>query len=283
MSVGESLGSHSLHSFVELHHINSPEASSCFSSKRKPLKPLNVLKPFSLKYMAAEKSVRKGGRQRRGGTSRDLPDDLSELYKTDPEEYYNQRKTRIQWIRRYWAEQWFKYKFVTQEYAEKNAMKRPWGDILYRNLPPRSRPEAIEQGFYPCKVRGPQPADADPSSLLWCREDNLFKRNYQFAKASAKKNKDSLGLDFNPGPSAPRADGSRDAEPNVIGPFYNLDGLITHISVQGAKLDHSDDDADTDEAPAPTPKPQKPKKAKASRSAPPPKDSRAKPLATAPP
>ena len=54
------------------------------SSKRKPLKPLNVLKPFSLKFMAAEKYVRKGGRKRRGETSRDLPDDLSELYKTDP-------------------------------------------------------------------------------------------------------------------------------------------------------------------------------------------------------
>ena len=81
--------------------------------------------------MAAEKSVRKGGRQRRGGTSKDLPDDLAELYKTDPEEDYNQRKTRIQWIRRYWAEQWFKYKFLTQEYAEKNAIKSPWGDILF--------------------------------------------------------------------------------------------------------------------------------------------------------
>ena len=101
--MGESLGSHSLHSFAEFlqHHINSPEASSCLSSKRKPLKPLNVLKPFSLKFMAAEKSARKGGRKRRGETSRDLPDDLSELYKTDPEEDYNQRKTRIQWIRRY--------------------------------------------------------------------------------------------------------------------------------------------------------------------------------------
>ena len=90
--MAESLGSHSLHSFAEFlqHHINSPEASSCLSSKRKPL---NVLKPFSLKFMATEKSARKGGRKRRGETSRDLPDDLSELYKTDPEEDYNQRKT----------------------------------------------------------------------------------------------------------------------------------------------------------------------------------------------
>ena len=190
MSVGESLGSYSLHSFAEFlqHHINSPKASSCLSSKRKPLKPLNVLKPFSLKFMAIEKSARKGGRKRRGETSRDLPDDLSELYKTDPEEDYKQRKTRIQWIRRYWAEQWFKYRFVSQEYAEKNAIKRPWGDILFKNLLPRSRDEAIEQGFYPCMVRGPQHADADPSSLLWCRDDNLFKRNFQFAQNSAKQN-----------------------------------------------------------------------------------------------
>ena len=92
-----------------------------------------------------------------------------------------------------------------------------------------------------------------------------------------------MGLDFNPGPSAPRADGTRDAEPNIIGPFYNLDGLITHITIQGAKVDHSDDDANTDEAPAPTPKPKKQKKANASKPTAAPKASRVKPLATAPP
>ena len=152
--MGESLGSHGLHSFVEFlqSHINSPEASSCLSSKRKPL---NVLKPFSLKFMASEKSARKGGRQHRGGTSRDLPNDLSELYKTDLEEDYNQRKTRIQWIRRYWAEQWYKYRFVTKEYAEKSAIKSPCGDIIFRGLPPKNKAEAIAQGFYPCMVRGP--------------------------------------------------------------------------------------------------------------------------------
>ena len=94
--MGESFGSHSLHSFAEFlqHHINSPEASSYLTSKRKPLKPLNVLKPFSLKFMASEKIARKGGRKHRGETSRDLPDELSELYKTDPKEDYNHRKTR---------------------------------------------------------------------------------------------------------------------------------------------------------------------------------------------
>ena len=97
MSVGEFLGSHSLHSFAEFlqSHINSPEASSCLTSR---WKTLTVLKPFSLNFMATEKSVMKGGRQRRGGTSMDLPEDLYELYKTDLEESYGQRKTRIQWI-----------------------------------------------------------------------------------------------------------------------------------------------------------------------------------------
>ena len=49
--------------------------------------------------MATDKTVRKGGTQRRGNTSIDLPHDLIEIYKTDPEEDYNQRKTRIQCIR----------------------------------------------------------------------------------------------------------------------------------------------------------------------------------------
>ena len=68
----------------------------------------------------------------------DLPEDLYEQYKTDPEESYGQHKTRIQWIRRYWAEKWFKYRFVTKEYAEKNAIKGPWGDIVYKGLQPKS-------------------------------------------------------------------------------------------------------------------------------------------------
>ena len=121
--------------------------------------------------------------------SKDLPPHLYELYKTDPEESYGQSKTRIQWIRRYWAEQWFKYRFVTAEYAEKNAIKQPWGDILFKNLVPKTQSEAIAQGFYPCMVHGPQPDNADPSSLLWCWEDKLFKRNFQFARESTAKNK----------------------------------------------------------------------------------------------
>ena len=75
MSVGESLGSHSLHSFAEFlqHHINSPETNSCLTNRRKLL---HVLKPFSLNFMATKKSVRKGGRQQRRGIAKDLPPDL---------------------------------------------------------------------------------------------------------------------------------------------------------------------------------------------------------------
>ena len=57
------------------------------------MKPLNVLKPFSLKFMAIEKSTRKGGRQRRGNTAKDLPPDLYELYKSDPEEPMENART----------------------------------------------------------------------------------------------------------------------------------------------------------------------------------------------
>ena len=97
--MGESLGSHSLHSFEEFlqSHINSPEASSCLTNRKKPLQ---VLKPFRLSFMATKKSARKGVKQHRGDTAKDLPPDLFEMYKSDPEESFGQCKTRIQWILR---------------------------------------------------------------------------------------------------------------------------------------------------------------------------------------
>src|SRR5215216_3480355 len=100
MSMGESLGSHSLHSFVEFlqHHIESREASSCQSSR---LKTYTALKHVRLFPMSSVKSAKKGGRKRRENTALDLPPDLYELYKSDPEESYGHRKTRIQWIQRY--------------------------------------------------------------------------------------------------------------------------------------------------------------------------------------
>ena len=86
--MGESLGSHNLHSFGEFlhHHIHSPEAGSCLTSRRKPF---TVLKPISLNIMATEKSTMKGGSQHRGNTALDLPPNLYELYKSDPEESYD--------------------------------------------------------------------------------------------------------------------------------------------------------------------------------------------------
>ena len=81
-----------------------------------------------------------------------------------------------------------------------------------------------------------------------------------------------MGLEFNPGPSAPHVDGTREAEPNLVGPFYDVEGLITHIRVQGTDVDRPADDADSDEAPAP-PKSKKQKKPKAPKPSSPPKSS----------
>ena len=126
MSVAESLGSHSLNSFADFlqHHLNSPEASSC---RHSPVKPI-----LSLLAMAEDNAPapRKGGRQRRQDTAKDLPTHLYEEYKSDPDETYKDRKSQTQWIRRYWSEEWFFYRFVTPEYSEKCAKKAPWGDIV---------------------------------------------------------------------------------------------------------------------------------------------------------
>jgi hypothetical protein len=93
--------------------------------------------------MATSKSAKKGGRQRRDNTAFDLPPDLYEQYKFDPDESYTQQKSRVQWIHRHWAEEWFKYHFVTPEYAKKNAVRPPWADIVYRKVIPKTRAEAI--------------------------------------------------------------------------------------------------------------------------------------------
>ena len=100
-------------------------------------------------------------------------------------------------------------------------------------------------------VRGPQPENADPSSLLWCHENNLFKRNFQFAKDSDVKNQREFGLNFNPGPSAPRTDGTPEANENRIGPFANFDGLLSHIAAQRDVVEQSAKEADSDDVPSP--------------------------------
>ena len=127
-------GSHRQFAEFLQHHIESPKASSCLTSKAKPItfvKPISLVKP-----MTSGKSVKKGGRQRCGNTAKDLPPDLYELYKSDPEESYGECKSRVQWIHRYWAEQWFLYHFVTPEYTDKNVARPHWADIVYRELHP---------------------------------------------------------------------------------------------------------------------------------------------------
>jgi hypothetical protein len=92
MSVAESHGSHSLYSFANFLqlHLDSPEASSCRISVVKPI--------VSLNQIAEDNASKKGGRQRCANTALDLPPELYEKYKSDPEEMYTQRKSRIQWI-----------------------------------------------------------------------------------------------------------------------------------------------------------------------------------------
>ena len=95
MSVGESLGSHSLNSFAKFlqHHMESPEARSCLTSKAKPI---TFLKPISLvKSMASGKSMKKGGRQHHDNTIKDLPPDSYELYKSDPDKSNGEIKSHV--------------------------------------------------------------------------------------------------------------------------------------------------------------------------------------------
>nr|XP_020185512.1 transcriptional regulator ATRX homolog [Aegilops tauschii subsp. strangulata] len=91
----------------------------------------------------------------------------------------------------------------------------------------------------------------------------------QFAKDSAAKNQKDFGLNFNPGPSAPRPDGTREANDNRIGPFTNFDGPLSHIAAQRAVVEQSVEEADFDDAPSPPKqkkkKKKKKKKAKASK------------------
>ena len=68
--MGESLGSHSLDSFADFlqRHIDSPEASSCVTSRAKPI--------IFVKTMAGGKSAKKGVRQHHDNTAEDPPPDL---------------------------------------------------------------------------------------------------------------------------------------------------------------------------------------------------------------
>ena len=89
-----------------------------------------------------------------------------------------------------------------------------------------------------------------------------------------------LELHFNPGPSSTRQDGTRDTNPNVIGPFNSFDGLLSHIAAQRATVKQSTDDADSEDAFAP---PKQKKKSKASKPSVAPKALTVKPLKIAPP
>jgi hypothetical protein len=197
----------------------------------------------------------------------DLPPDLYEMYKSDPEETYGKRKSRVQWIQRYWAEEWFYYHFVTPEYSAKNVVRPPWADIVYRKLILKTKADALALSFYPCMVRGVMPQDPDPSSIRWCHEDELFEANYQFARSSAEQNKKEFGIDFNPAPAEPRTDGSHEADPNLTGPWDSLKAYIEHLDALRTAAAAAQGEAQAeDNAPA-SPKPQRKTKASKAKGA----------------
>ena len=88
----------------------------------------------------------------------------------------------------------------------------------------------------------------------------MFEKNLQFAWASALQNKKDLVIDFNPGLAAPRPDGSREANQNIIGPFNSFDGLLSHIAAQRATIAEAAGEEEHEDDPEPT-KPKKKSKA----------------------
>nr|XP_040256311.1 enolase-phosphatase E1-like [Aegilops tauschii subsp. strangulata] len=121
----------------------------------------------------------------------------------------------------------------------------------------------------------PGPEGSGPARVLRTGELQL-----QFARASAMQNKKYLGIDFNPGPAAPRPDGSHEADQNIIGPFNSFNGLLSHIAAQRATVEEAASEEEHAEVLEP-PKPKK--KSKASKPSTAPKASRVKPLQSAPP
>ena len=63
MSVGESFGSHSLHSFAEFlqYHINSPEASSLLVQQEKAFEAFESFEAFQVKVYGFRSSSKEGG------------------------------------------------------------------------------------------------------------------------------------------------------------------------------------------------------------------------------
>ena len=94
------------------------------------------------------------------------------------------------------------------------------------------------------------------------------------------QNKKDVGIDFNPGPAAPRPDGSREDNHDIIGPFNSFDEILSHIAAQRTTVEEATGAEEHDDDPE-LPKPKK--KSKASKPSIAPKASKVKPLQSAPP
>ena len=80
--------------------------------------------------MADGKRSQKGGKKLEVNTAFEIPDDIYAGYCTPDEathgkETKNERKVRIQRIKRRWAQEWREYKYVTPKYMKKFALHPP--------------------------------------------------------------------------------------------------------------------------------------------------------------
>ena len=119
MSAAESLGSHQLNSFAafleEKLHTSSENS---------------IVQIPQLKNMADGKKPQKGGKKPEVMTAFEIPEEIYADYCTPDEakfgkENKNQRKVRIQKIKRRWAREWREYRYVTPKYMRKFALNPP--------------------------------------------------------------------------------------------------------------------------------------------------------------
>ena len=119
MSADEYLGSHQINSFAALLEENLQTS----------LETSKVQNP-QLKKMADGRKPQKGGKRKEEQTAFEIPDEIYAEYCTPDEETHGketkeQRKMRMQKIKRYWTYQWRSYNFVTSKYMKDFAVKPP--------------------------------------------------------------------------------------------------------------------------------------------------------------
>jgi hypothetical protein len=60
-------------------------------------------------------------------------------YETPPKETFEERKVRLQKIKRHWAKEWYFFRYVMKEYSIKFTFKQPWADLYTLGTTPRGQ------------------------------------------------------------------------------------------------------------------------------------------------